>query len=64
MDKLMLINEPDWQGRCPFCTGKVAFVLGPSYGALHSRPTCPKFDELNPLEFVTAVRKALEPNAS
>lgn len=49
-------------GACPWCGRRIA--ADPSVGSVaHALPTCSTFDQLNALEFVTAVRKRLQERA-
>ncbi len=52
---------------CPFCGGKLGATLdknGRPDGLVHEIPFCEKFDKLDVIEFITAVRKELEQKGS
>jgi hypothetical protein len=53
----------DFHGRidflCPFCKGKCFAALEP-LSVVHLVPTCPRFDELEPDEFLDEVNTILE----
>lgn len=49
-------------GACPFCGGQIAYSMderGPN-GVIHSQPMCDRFIRLDPIAFMTAVRKEVE----
>lgn len=48
---------------CPFCGRSVSVgrdANGQADSVLHGLPTCEKFDQLQPDDFVTAIREELE----
>ena len=52
------LGTADWSGKCPQCGREIRFIVDKG-AALHELPTCRVFDQLDPLEFVTLVRKHL-----
>lgn len=56
--------EADPLGECPFCSAKVYASIDPEDGThdglIHEMPLCRRFEELEPDEFITAMREELE----
>ena len=58
---------PEFQGEelpvdCPFCGGGLAVGKNPD-SIMHTMPFCKEFDQLEALDFVTAVRRKLQGDA-
>ncbi len=52
-------GPPDIIFKCPFCGGEVRAGSTPHPYAMHARPTCIRFNELEPDNFLKAVRLRL-----
>lgn len=46
-------------GGCPFCGGQISAAMEEG-GVMHTFPMCPKFEAIDVLEFIAAVREARE----
>lgn len=44
-------------GSCPFCEGTYYAAMNPPFVG-HTAPTCPRFDALEPADYLAAVNRA------
>jgi hypothetical protein len=44
-------------GKCPFCGKGIAASYDDRGAVMHELPTCERFDDLEPVEFLRAVRE-------
>lgn len=51
------VFKPEISINCPFCDGRVAADLTQ---VLHTMPICSEYEAMEPVEFITAVRKRME----
>lgn len=50
-------------GRCPFCGKEYGYTVdgdGRPDGVTHAMPMCSKFQQLDPMEFLTAARNEIQ----
>lgn len=52
------VCKPDVEFKCPFCGGKVAATKEKG-SVVHTVPTCKKFDDLDPIDFMHACNAAM-----